>query len=183
MTLNIPEKYVTERLEMKRWKVADYKSLFKAYANNPEKTKYVSWPTHNTEEDTKKYLQKAVKAWDEGKDYSYGIFEKQSGVLAGKIGFFNENGKVALGFIAAVGHEGKGYISEALKGMVNLLKDNKQVWRIYALCDDDNTPSQRVLQKTGFVKEAVLQGWHRFVNQNNTVKDCAFYNLPLNSSN
>jgi ribosomal-protein-alanine N-acetyltransferase len=51
----------------------------------------------------------------------------------------------------------KGYGTEAVKLMINYLFSTKNVCRIQAMTDTRNKPSQKILERNGFVKEGVLR--------------------------
>lgn len=176
--LNLPESFETERLVIRKLKYEDAQSIYDGYASIPESTRGVSWPTHRSIEDTQMFLKMKAEDWSCGKDYAFGLVDKTTESLIGGIGAINENGKVAIGYILNKHFEGRGYVSEAVMGLVSLLKALPEVWRIWALCDVDNLGSQRVLEKAGFEKEATLKAWLKFVNQGNAIKDCVFYIYP-----
>ncbi|MBL6449481.1 GNAT family N-acetyltransferase [Fulvivirga sp. 29W222] len=173
--LNLPENFETERLVIRRLRWEDAPAIYDGYASIHESTRFVSWPTHQSIEDTYSFLSIKEDDWKHGKDYAYGITLKTTGKLIGGLGAINEQGKVAIGYILNKNFEGEGYTTEAVAKLVKLLNEMTNVWRIWALCDVDNIGSHRVLEKNGFKKEGVLQRWFRFVNQNNAIKDCIFY--------
>lgn len=155
--------------------MGDAAAIYHGYASDPDCTRYVSWPTHQSISETLNFLKMKADDWNEGKDYAYGIIKKSSGELIGGLGAINEKGKVAIGYILNKNFEGRGYTTEAVKGLTQLLLVQPDIWRIWALCDNDNIGSHRVLEKSGFQKEAILRQWYKFINQNNTAKDCVFY--------
>lgn len=55
---------------------------------------------------------------------------------------------------------GKGYGSEAQLLLARYLFAHTTVHRIQARTEFDNIAEQRSLEKAGFVREAVLEGWH-----------------------
>lgn len=69
---------------------------------------------------------------------------------------------------------GKGYATEAAKTLVAWLRKQPEIYRIWAICDAEHDASARVLEKSGFVREAVIRNWCRFPNQSNKAKDCFF---------
>lgn len=176
--LNLPESFETERLVIRRLRHEDAQAIYDGYAGIPASTRFVSWPTHRSIEDTYHFLNMKDDDWRQGKDYAYAIIHKASGELIGGIGAINEQGKVAIGYILNRAFERNGYTTEAVMKLVKLLGGVPGVWRIWALCDVDNVGSHKVLEKTGFQKEALLHRWYRFVNQNNAIKDCFFYLYP-----
>ncbi|GAA0891128.1 GNAT family protein [Fulvivirga kasyanovii] len=176
--LNLPESFETERLVIRKLRKEDARAIYDGYASVHESTRFVSWPTHTSIEETYSFLAMKDEEWKQGKDYAYAVTLKATGILIGGVGAINEKGKVAIGYILNPAFERKGYTTEAVAQLVKLLCNTPDVWRIWALCDVDNIGSHKVLEKTGFKKEAVLHRWYRFVNQDNAIKDCIFYLYP-----
>lgn len=178
-SLKLPSKLSTPRLQLERLKLEDAEEIFYAYASKAEATRFVSWPTHRSVEDTRAFLQYSVDSWKRGLEYLYGIRLTGPGKLIGSFGIINEKGKVQFGYIITPSCWGRGYATEVCQTMMSLLKNNKYVYRVGSFVDTENAASIRVLQKSGLVEEARLKKWFRFVNQNNTPKDCVLFYLPL----
>ena len=66
-------------------------------------------------------------------------------------------GYLEIGFTIVPEEMGKGYCSEAVKIMVDYLFLSNSLIRIQALTDTRNLPSQRVLEKAGFMKEGLIR--------------------------
>jgi len=62
-----------------------------------------------------------------------------------------------IGYEIIPAERGKGYGTEAVKLMVDYLFLSKPIERIQAITDTRNTPSQRILEKTGFKKEGTIR--------------------------
>jgi [ribosomal protein S5]-alanine N-acetyltransferase len=174
--LSMPPKLETERLFLQRLKYEDAEEIFYAYASKPEATQYLSWPTHQSIDETRTFLKYAVESWNYGTDYSYSIRLK-NGILIGSIGIINDNGKVQLGYVVSPNHWRNGYTTEACMKVLNILQDFKELYRIGTFVDAENIASVRVLIKCGMVEEAHLPKWFRFINQNNRPKDCILFRL------
>ena len=58
---------------------------------------------------------------------------------------------------------GQGYATESVKAMVRLAAD-LGVERLHAVCHVDHTASRRVLEKSAFQSEGILQGHTVFPN-------------------
>ncbi|HEX5169539.1 MAG TPA: GNAT family N-acetyltransferase [Cyclobacteriaceae bacterium] len=177
--LNLPERIETDRLLIQRLRYEDAEEIFFGYASKPEATKFVSWPTHTSIEDTRIFLHYAHAAWSTGTDYSFSIRLKQNDQFVGSIGFINENGKIQFGYVVCPSKWGRGFATETVSRMMDLLRREEAVFRIYTFVDVENVASQKVLLKGGLVKEAELRNWFRFVNQGNRPKDCILFRLPL----
>lgn len=182
LRLNFSEKIDTARLVLQRLRYEDAEEIFYTYASKPEATKFLSWRTHRSVEDTRAFLRIAIENWNYGSDYSFSIRLKSNGRLVGAFGVINEDGKIQFGYVLSPSHWGSGYGTEVCKTMVEILKTFPGVFRVGTFVDVDNTASVKVLLKCGLVEEARLEKWHRFVNQNNEPRDCFLFKLPLDAS-
>jgi len=174
LSLPMPESIPTERLLLQRLRYEDAEEIFYAYASKPEATRFVSWPTHNTVDDTRRYLVYAFQAWNYGTDYSYSI-RLPNNLLVGSIGIVNENGKAQVGYIISPVHWGRGYATEACRAILRVLSAIEGIYRIGSFVDAENLASIRVLEKCGMYAEARLADWFRFVNQGNKPKECVLF--------
>lgn len=170
----MPPAFETERLLLQRLRYEDAEEIFYAYASKPQATRYLSWPTHDTVDETRSFLQYAVDSWNFGTEYAYSIRLK-TGILIGSIGVINDNGKVQLGYVLSPVHWGQELMTEACRQILSALQPMRELYRIGTFVDADNAASIRVLEKCGLVAEARLPKWFRFVNQGNQPKDCILY--------
>ena len=68
------------------------------------------------------------------------------------VGEPDAKGQIEIGFGTYEEHQGQGYMSEAVGGMVEWAKAQPEVKCIYAETAEDNFASMSVLQKNGFVQ-------------------------------
>lgn len=177
--LNLPEQFFTDRLSVQRLRYEDAEEIFYAYASKPEATRFISWPTHQSLDDTKFFLRYAEEAWKSGTEYSFSVRLKENARLIGSFGVMNEEGKLQFGYIFSPTQWGNGYATEVCKCMMRLLSNQDGVYRIQSFVDVENIASAKVLAKCGLVEEARLTKWFKFVNQGNEAKDCIHFRLPL----
>jgi RimJ/RimL family protein N-acetyltransferase len=178
MKLRLPEKITTERLVIQRLRYEDAEEIFYTYASKPEATRFVSWPTHNSIEDTRSFLAYAISAWENGTDYSYSLRLRESNRLIGSFGIMNDAGKIQFGYILSPTQWGLGYATEACRQMMALLKKEGGLYRIGTFVDVENEASINVLKKSGLIEEARLTRWFKFINQGNEPRDCILFILP-----
>lgn len=179
MVLPVPEKIETQRLVLQRLNYADAEEIFYTYASKPEATRYLAWPTHTSLDDTRRFLNYAVRAWEVGDDYSFGIRLKTTNRFIGSFGLINDHGKIQFGYALSPTQWGEGYATEACRAVLPVIKPMKGIWRIGTFVDAENVASAKVLLKAGLVEEARLSKWFCFVNQGNQAKDCILFVLPL----
>jgi len=176
--LDLPTQVFTPRLNLQKLRYEEAEEIFYCYASKPEATRFMSWPTHRSINDTKAFLKYATEGWKSGTDYSYSI-RTQRARFVGSFGVINENGKLQFGYILSPTQWGHGYATEACKSMMAILRKQKGVLSIQTFTDADNKASAKVLQKSGLIEGVRLSNWFRFVNQDNQVKDCIPFRLPM----
>jgi RimJ/RimL family protein N-acetyltransferase len=67
--------------------------------------------------------------------------------------------KWELGYVLARSYWGKGYMTEVLKRLVDWAIKQKEIYRVWSVCDVDNLASARVMEKAGMKKEGILRRW------------------------
>ena len=85
-----------------------------------------------------------------------GIFEKETDDWVGQIYVGPTNWELpefTIGYVVDVNHEGQGYITEAVKGVLCMLFDDLGAHRVRSECNDINVRSYRVLERCGFTRE------------------------------
>ncbi len=177
-SLVMPESFNTERMVASRLRHEDAEEIFYTYASKPEATKYVSWPTHSSMEDTRRFLQYTRSGWNAGLDYGYSL-RIAGHRLVGSCGAVNNNGSIQFGYILSPSQWGKGLATEACRKLMEILSSLRGVQSIGTFVDAENTASARVLLKSGLTEIERRVRWFRFVNQGNQQKDCILFRLPL----
>lgn len=179
MKLSIPEQLETDRLVLLRLKYEDAEEIFYTYASKPEATRFMSWPTHQSMEDTRSFLRYAVSGWRAGTDYSFSVRTRKTNRMIGSCGLLHEEGRIQFGYIISPTHWGQGYGTEVCCKLMELVRTIPEIYRVSTFVDIENTASVKVLLKSGLIEEARLEKWFKFVNQDNVPKDCLLFRLPL----
>ena len=79
----------------------------------------------------------------------------------------NTDGSVEIGYGISKEFCGKGYATEAVNAVVDWAMEQSGIARIEAETDPDNTASQRVLEKCGFIPTDVIgEEGPRFIKAN-----------------
>jgi [ribosomal protein S5]-alanine N-acetyltransferase len=159
-----PERIETRRLVLRRPLPADADGIFRRYAGDPDVTRYLGWPRHESVSDTHEFLTFSDAEWARWPAGPYVIESRASGDLVGGTGLgFESPDEASTGYVFARDAWGRGYATETLEAMVDLARD-LGVRRLYALCHPDHQASWRVLQKGGFIREAMLSRYAAFPN-------------------
>ncbi|MBQ9545293.1 MAG: GNAT family N-acetyltransferase [Clostridia bacterium] len=98
-------------------------------------------------------LQGASEHPDQWEWYAIWIIENKEGSKVGDLCFkgLNEDGSAEIGYGISTEFRGRGYAAEAVGAAVSWALDQPGVRRVEAETGPDNTASQRVLEKCGFV--------------------------------
>jgi ribosomal-protein-alanine N-acetyltransferase len=166
----------TAHLTLRRIEPADAQDFFAIHAD-PESMRYWSgsaWP------DVAQALR--VMATDEegaraGTSFRFGIVEQGSSTVIGCCSLFRidrTNGRAEIGYILRRSHHGRGIMFEALGVVIEHAFDAMDLRRLEADIDPRNTPSARLLERLGFVREAHMRARWLVGDE---VSDTAFYGL------
>ena len=83
----------TERLILRRFTLEDAEKMYENWAGDPEVTKFLTWPTHESAEISRQILKEWVAAYDNPEIYQWCIEEKESGEPVGSIAVVSRNEK------------------------------------------------------------------------------------------
>jgi RimJ/RimL family protein N-acetyltransferase len=159
-----PTQIDTERLTLRRYSLDDAVEYYGLGLRNREHlARYeADNPIRHlaTVDDATTLLAALAESWDTGDSYFLGIFLRSSGALIGQIYVGAAAPAVpdyAVGYIIDLEHQGKGYVTEAVKRVTHWLFQSLGAHRIHIECDDTNTRSAAVAGRCGFRQEAHLR--------------------------
>ncbi|MDD7733260.1 MAG: GNAT family N-acetyltransferase [Firmicutes bacterium] len=141
----------TERLILRKLQESDLDAFF-AWASDEEVSKYVTFPTHQTKEDTRRILNLWLRQYEDEDTVRFAIENKDSAEVMGMIDVprITPEGYPEIGYCSAKKYWGKGYMTEACKAMVDYLFE-RGYQKILIRARIENIGSNRVIEKTGFV--------------------------------
>ncbi|GAB4451351.1 MAG: GNAT family protein [Armatimonadaceae bacterium] len=148
----------TERLVLRPFRESDTVA-FHAYRNDPEVARYQSWDVPYSGEQAQAFVAWAVQARADavGEWYQTAIEQKDSGELIGDVGFLvrqDDPRQAKIGYTLAREHQGNGFASEAVQEVLRYLFEERNLHRVTAECDTENTASFRLLERLRFRREA-----------------------------
>jgi len=181
---NPPETLETARLRLRKPVLKDAEAIFRSYAQDSEATRYVSWRSHDTVAQTRKFLRACAAGWKERKAFHWAITRKDNQQLIGMISARVDGHKWELGYVLARPHWGKGYMTEAVRKVVEWALRQREIYRVWAVCDVDNLGSARVMGKAGMKREGILRRWSVHPNVSSEPRDSFCYSVskPLKRS-
>ena len=171
------QKLETERLILRRFVIEDSAAMYNNWASDEEVTKYLTWPTHSSQEVSKSIIEDWVKSYSDESCYQWAIVLKEIGEPIGSISVVeaNENvSKVHIGYCIGKTWWHRGITSEALKAVMDFLFDTVEVNRIEARHDSRNPNSGKVMKKCGMKYEGTL---HSSDRNNQGICDACYYAL------
>ena len=146
----------TTRLSLRRWTAADCDALFEIMRDEAV-ARHIGDGKPFTLEKTMNFL-----VWVNDYEREHGfcrwkVIEKSSGKTIGSCGFavLPENGKIDLGYLFAQNAWGKGYATEIAAAAVDYGFKKLGFREIIAMTDKENTASQKVLEKIGFLARGI----------------------------
>lgn len=147
----------TERLELRPWRLGDVDDVF-SYARDPEWARFLRMlPTPYTRQDAEQFVARQLLL-DRVTHPAWAV--EHEGSVIGGIGLrFNfEHGLAELGYSIARVHWNKGLCTEAARAVIDAaFSTHPDLNRVHARADNENTASQRVMEKIGMTKEGVLR--------------------------
>ena len=108
----------TERLTLRPFELEDAQAMFDGWASDPEVTKYLTWPTHETVETTRRVLGEWLPLYEKAEYLNFAIESKETGQLIGNIavvGYLEDRTLPVIGYSLSRAHWNKGYMTEACR--------------------------------------------------------------------
>ena len=168
----------TPRLILRRFRTDDAEAMFRNWAGDPEVTKYLAWPTHQSAEVSARVLADWVASYPNEAFYQWAIVPKESGdepigsIAAVKID--DSLASVEVGYCIGRRFWRQGITSEALGAVIDFFFDSVGANRIEARHDPNNPHSGGVMKKCGMKYEGTLRAADR---NNQGICDAARYSV------
>jgi ribosomal-protein-alanine N-acetyltransferase len=177
---NPPESIETPRLRLRKPVLEDADVIFRQYAQDSEVTKYLTWYPNRSVAETREFVRSCIAAWEAEKSFQWAIIQKNRNHAIGMIGFRPDGHKWELGYVLTRAYWGKGYMTEAVKALVDWALKQSEIYRVWAVCDLENRASSRVMEKAGMTKEGVLRRWSVHPNISEEPRDSYCYSIIKN---
>lgn len=165
----------TQRLTLRRFEIEDAENAFYNWTNNDEVTKYLTWSTHSSVEDTEELLEKWIGKYDLKDFYQWAIelndLEQPIGTISA-VHVDDEIDAVEIGYCIGEEFWNKGYTSEALREVIRFFIMEVGATRVAARCDARNSVSAKVMESAGMEYEGTLR---QSAKNNQGVCDMLYY--------
>ena len=173
--MELPPQFTTARLTLRKPELADAPAIFTAYAQDPAVTRFLIWRPHPDLATTHAYLEHCVAAWNATTEYCYVLTERAHATLLGMISLRVHDWSASLGYVLARSAWGQGMMSEAAQALTEFALQQSAMYRVWAVCDVDNTASARVMEKIGMTREGLMRRGVLHPNISSEPRDCWVY--------
>jgi ribosomal-protein-alanine N-acetyltransferase len=166
----------TERLVLRAIEMSDDERFFYLRSND-EVNKYVGNPKPQSLDDIHRLIEKLQNNAATNEAIFWVICTKEDPTLIGTACFWNisrENETIEIGYTLLPHVQGKGYMNEAMKALINYGFKTIQAKSIEAFTHKDNAASLKLLERNGFTRDSVLQ--EKYANDRHA-KDMMIYSL------
>jgi RimJ/RimL family protein N-acetyltransferase len=110
--------------------------------------------------DAEAIVRDLAAAWDTRSVFFLGAFERLTEAFVAQIyvGIGNADlPEYEIGYFADIDHEGRGYVSEAVRATLPYIFEQLGAHRVRLHCDDTNDRSIRVAERCGLIREGHLR--------------------------
>lgn len=155
---NMPE-LETNRLILRRLVMSDIQNLF-VVASEPEVTRYITWETHRTLDDSRRFIQMVHDWYDRQEVLYWGVLRKSDLKLIGTCGIFEwvpRDARAELSYTLGRPHWGQGFASEIVSVLVKFGFETMQLNRLEGRCLLENSASAHVMEKARLTLDGVLR--------------------------
>ena len=170
-------KFETHRLLIRPPLLEDAKDIFNNYAQDVEVTKYLTWKPHKEFQDTVKWIKKCILDSKTEKSLFFVLSLKEENQTIGMIDFRLDDFKASFGYVLAKKYWNKGFMTEAMKPVLEYVLNKPNIFRIWATHDLDNEASGKVMLKLGMTFEGILRRSVMHPNISNEPRDGKYYSL------
>ena len=164
----------TERLVLRAFRTEDAEDVF-IWAGKPEVTKYLSYDTHKSLQDSVNIVNLWVERYRSEDEYNWAI--EYNGKVIGNISVVDKDDRCYechLGYQIDSDFWNLGITTEAAKTIVDYLFE-VGYQRITSACDTRNIGSCKVMQKIGMVKEGTMRKF--YYQKDGSIGDRDFYSV------
>ena len=127
--------------------------------------KWIDWCTPGySETEAEKFILATRLNWVKADAFGFGVFDNISGNILGMVAInelYHTFNMASLGYWIGDKYQNKGIATEALQALINFCFEQLKLTRLEIVCDPDNLPSQRLIERCGAEKEAIAR--NRFV--------------------
>ena len=179
---SIPDRFESQRLVLRPYQAGDGPMVYAVGQKNRQHLQRYEADnvilSAKTEQEVEALVQELAAAWATRNCFFLGAFDKLSAefICQVYIGVVNwDTPEFEVGFFVDQGHEGQGYVTEAVHAALGFVFEHLHAQRVSLRCDTTNTRSQRVAERCGFTREGLLRQVRR--QPDSSFSDAYIYGL------
>ena len=140
---------ITERLTLEPISLEHLKATYR-YSSDPENTRLMMFLPYDSIEETEDYIRQCVEMWSSDAPEFLEFAVMCSDEHIGRVTLYLlEPGLGELGWILDKRYWGNGYAAEAIRAVMDYGKRERGIRRFIAMCDSENAPSYRLMERLG----------------------------------
>lgn len=179
LLIEFPDEFTTERLTLRTPKPGDGKAVHAAMlASMKELQPWMDFAQREqTLEETEINIRNAHIAFLKRTDLRLHVFHRETGEFILTSGLHRIDWNVRrfeIGYWIDSRHSGKGYVTEAVKGITNFTFDVLEANRIEIRCDERNVKSRAVPERLNFKLEGILKNNSLSPDKKSIINTCVY---------
>lgn len=180
-----PTPFESERLYMRCYQPGDGKWYYAMSLKNHHHL--MQYESDNvaahiaSEEAAEELVQDLANEWSKRTCFFIGAFDKKTGEFVAQVYVGPVDWRLPefqIGYFVDVDHEGKGYVTEAVKATLRIIFDQFHAHRVHLACNETNLRSIRVAERCNMTREGYLRENKR--NPDGTYSSSLIYGLLSN---
>ncbi|MCX6311761.1 MAG: GNAT family N-acetyltransferase [Bacteroidetes bacterium] len=151
----------TERLTLRQYRESDKGEMHKM-RSDPKLMHFVPRPMTTSEEDAAAFITLLNESAAKNEFINWAITFTGEDKLIGMIGLFRmnlEHFRTEIGYMLMTEYHGKQIMQEAIDAAVKYAFEELKFHSLEAVISPDNIPSQKTIEKCGFVREAYFKDY------------------------
>lgn len=171
----LPAGLTTSRLQLRPPTAQDAEAIFRTYAQDTEVTRYLIWRPHPDIATTRAFLERCAEGWAQGTELTWVIAGRDDEQLRGMISLRPRDFQASVGYVIARPWWGQGLMPEVARAVVEAALAEPAIYRVWAVCDEENLASARVMEKIGMQREGLMRRGVLHPNVSAEPRDCWLY--------
>lgn len=166
----------TERLLLRKVTIDDLDDLFNNWSSDVDTTKFLTFKTHASKEETMKFINNWINKYERGGlEWVIELKENQQviGMISAEKSYKYKC--IEIGYSISSKYWGQGLITEALTKVIKYLLGECDFNIVEAIIPSNNIGSIKVARKCGLTLEATLK--NRYKDKENNIQDLLIYSM------
>lgn len=178
---SVGTKYLeTERLSLRRISLNDVNNVYREILGNKKRLHFLDWNYATDANEAKAYIENIINNYSKEYYFFWVMEEKVTQRFIGCIFVCNSEIRkrfAEIEYVVSDKTQGCGYMTEALKKVIDFLIKEVGYYRIEGVCNIENNASARVMEKAGMVLEGILRGRALNLNKDGNPGDLKMYSF------